>query len=227
MNPLDWSKQAAHALAIGLDLGFVQDHSFMTAGGIWMVGGRPTIGVFKIKQFELGCPHDEVASEVASYAKSIRAKIMCDLSNNGAFASILAAHFQNPMDAIVGASITNAYEHAGQPVPFRLSVGGVNSVIPKWGVSKQQLMQELSAEVNGGTLVPAREGDWQILNEEMSSLQQEFRASGRMGVEAPQGKHDDGPMSLALLIFTLRRIGGMAHRRTTPKRAGFGAKAWT
>ena len=42
-DPTEWSKGAASALAIGIDIGVMQDYSFMTAGGVWQVGGRPTI----------------------------------------------------------------------------------------------------------------------------------------------------------------------------------------
>jgi len=214
-------------LAIGLDIGVMQDHSFMIAGGVWSIGGRPTIGVFNIKQFALNAPLDAVAAEAAAYAKEVRAKIAVDLSNNVAFASLLAGHFSNPADHICGASITNAAEHASIPTRLQLAVGGAQTVIPKWSLSKGQMMHELAAEIDNHTLRTAKVGDWAVLGEEMQSFDQHVRASGSLALGAQAGKHDDGPMSLALLVFALRRLGGVARRRVTPKRAGFSSRAWT
>ncbi len=226
-DPSQWARSAASSIAIGLDIGVMADHSFMCAGGVWPVSGRPTIGVFDIKQFALGAPLDAVAAEVAGKAKEFRAKIMVDLSNNTAFASLLAGHFSNPADTICGASITNALEHASIPTRLQLAVGGIQAVIPKWSASKRQLVEELGCELDNGTLRLAKVGDWEPLRDELQGLERTVRASGRVAYGSASGKHDDGPMSLALLVFALRRLGGGARRRVTPKRAGFSSRAWT
>ncbi len=226
-EPADWARGAAESLAIGLDIAALQDHSFLTAGGVWSVGGRPTIGVFQIKQWAQGTPLDAVAAEAAAYAKEYRAKILVDLSNNAAFASLLAGHFSNAADHICGASITQAAEHASIPTRLQLAVGGQHTAIPKWSLSKAQMMHELAAEIDNRTLRTSKVGDWQALAADMATFDQHMRASGSLSLGAQSGKHDDGVASLALLVFALRRLGGVARRRVTPKRAGFSSRAWT
>jgi len=203
------------------------DHSFMCCGGVWPVAGRPTIGVFEIKQWPTGAALDLVAAEAANKAKELHAKIMVDLSNNTAFASLLAGHFSNPADTICGASITNALEHASIPTRLQLAVSGVQSVIPKWSASKRQLVEELGCELDSGSMRLAKVGDWEALRDELSGLERTIRASGSVAYGSASGKHDDGPMSLALLVFALRRLGGMQRRRARSRHEAPSARAWT
>ena len=65
------------------------------------------------------------------------------------------------------------------------------------------------------TLRTSKVDDWQILAEEMQSFDQHVRASGSLALGAQAGKHDERPTSLALLVFALRWLGGVARSRHT------------
>ena len=227
-SPENWPWSTAQAAVCGLDIGLAQDHSALVTAGAWQSGARSIIGVKGIKQFPLGMPLDEVADRSAEVARGLGARVVFDASNNSAFASILAAQFgANPANVLVAGVITNAGDHAAMPTPMMLSVGGLKSAIPRWTLSKRELIECVSAENDGGTLRTGRCGDWEALREELSSMERTVRASGSVAYSAPSGKHDDLIMALALAVFGLRRIGGAATRRRARRREPFGVGAWT
>jgi hypothetical protein len=227
-SPENWPWSTARAAVCGLDIGLAQDHSALITAGAWQSGARSIIGVKGIKQFPIGMPLDEVADASAEVARGLGARVVFDASNNSAFASILAARFgSNPANSLVAGVITNAGDHAAMPTPMMLSVGGLKSAIPRWMLSKRELIECVSAEIDGGTLRIGLVGDWEALKDELGSMERTVRASGSVAYSAPSSKHDDLIMALALAVFGLRRIGSAARRRVAPRRAKFGAAAWT
>ena len=227
-NPENWPWSAATAAVLGLDIGLAQDHSALITAGAWQSGARSIIGVKGVRQFPLGMPLDEVADFTAETARAMHARVVFDCSNNSAFASILATRFgSNPANSLVAGVITNAGDHAAMPTPMMLSVGGLKSAIPRWTLSKRELIECVSAEIDGGTLRMGRTGDWEALRDELGSMERTVRASGSVAYSAPSGKHDDMVLALALAVFGLRRIGGAATRRRARRREPFGVGAWT
>ena len=223
-SPEKWPWSTAQAAVCGLDIGLAQDHSALITAGAWQSGARSIIGVKGIKHM----PLDEVADFTAETARGLGARVVFDCSNNSAFASILAARFgSNPANVLVAGVITNAADHAAMPTPMMLSVGGLKSAIPRWTLSKRELIECVAAESDGGTLRTGKSGDWETLREELSSMERTVRASGSVAYSAPSGKHDDLIMALALAVFGLRRIGGAAMRRRERRREPFGVGAWT
>jgi hypothetical protein len=226
-DPKNWSRPAASAIMLGLDIGMAQDHSALISAGAWTAGGRSIIGVFDARQFQLGTPLDEVADVAAATACDLRAKIVFDASNNSAFASLLAARMgARPATHLVAGVITNALDHAAQPVPMILSLGGMCSAIPRWTLSKRELVESIAAEIDSGTMVIGREGDWETLRDELGAMERTIRQSGSVAYSAPTGKHDDMVMALALAAFGLRRVGGNA-RRHRPRSPPPNVAAWT
>lgn len=216
------------ACCLGLDIGLAADHSALITAGAWQSGARTIIGVKDIKKFALGQPLDEVAGHTAEIARAMNARVVFDSSNNSAFASILAARFgKNPANVLVAGVITNALDHAFQPVPMQLSVGGVRCAVPRWTLSKRELVESVSAEIDGGTLRIGQTGDWKALKEELGSMERTVRASGSIAYSAPAGRHDDLVMALSLAVFGLRRIGAAARRRVVSHRERPSARAWT
>jgi hypothetical protein len=226
-DPSNWHKPAAAAFCIGLDVGMAQDHSALVVAGAWRSGARSVIGVFDIRQFALGAPLDDVADAAADVARQHRCRIVFDASNNSAFGSLLAARLgPNPANALVAGVITNALDHAAQPVPTMLSLSGVRTAIPRWTLSKRELIESISAEIDSGTLRIAHAGDWETLHDELLSMERTVRQSGSVAYSAPAGKHDDMVIALALSVFGLRRIGAPARPRLG-QRERFSSAAWT
>jgi hypothetical protein len=213
------------ALCIGLDIGLAQDHSALVVAGAWRSGARNILGVFDIRQFPLGAPLDEVADAAAALAREYRCRIVFDSSNNSAFASLLAARVgSNPANTLIAGVITNALDHAATPVPMIVSNLGVKTAIPRWTLSKRELIEATSAEIDAGTLRIGRGGDWETLREELLGMERTVRQSGSVAYAAPAGKHDDLVVALGLGVFGLRRIGApqrRAHQRTIPSVAGW------
>ncbi len=227
LDPKDWPRTTAEALVMGLDIGMAQDHSALVAAGSWRSGGRSVIGVFDLVQFPLGTPLDEVADFAADAARRFGARIVFDCSNNSAFASIVAARMgANPASALIAGVITNALDHAAQPVPMVLSLGGLRTAIPRWSLSKRELVENVAAEIDGGTLKIGKAGDWEMLRTELSAMDRTVRQSGSVAYSAPAGKHDDMVMALALAAFGLRRAGRSANRRRRSP-AHINGSAWT
>jgi hypothetical protein len=226
-SPLNWPKMSALGLCIGLDIGLAQDHSALVAGGVWQAGGRQVIGTFQIKQFAIGTPLDEVADYATALAKSLRCRIVFDSSNNSAFASLLAARLgPNPSNCLVAAVFTNALDHAAAPVAMALSVGGIRAAIPRWTLSKRELVESVSAEIDGGTLRFGRAGDWETLRDELKGMERTVRQSGSVSYAAASGQHDDLVASLGLCVFGLRRVSSPAVRKRAT-RERYSALAWT
>lgn len=226
-NPKNWPWTSSTAVCVGLDVGMAQDHSALVAAGAWQSGTRSILGVKEIVQFKIGMSLDDVADEAARVARELRARLVFDSSNNSAFASILAARLgKNPADSLVAGVITQALDHAAQPVPMILSVGGIKTAILRWTLSKRELIESTAAEIDGKTLRLGRVGEWEALRDELGSMERTVRQSGSVAYSAPAGKHDDLVLALSLAVFGLRRIG-VARRRVAPQRAGFSHRAWT
>lgn len=227
LDPTQWPRHTASAIWLGLDIGLSQDHSALVAAGAWQTGGRSTIGVFDSRQFPIGTPLDEVADFAADAARRLGARIIFDASNNSAFASILAARIgRDPQNAIIAGVISNAGDNAAQPVPMQLSLGGLRSAIPRWTLSKRELIESVAAEIDSGTLRFGRVGDWEALRDELGAMERIVRQSGSVAYSAPVGKHDDMVMALALAAFGLRRVGSPVRHRGS-RRPEYDTRAWT
>lgn len=227
-DPTSWPPSSATTLCLGLDIGMAQDHSALIAAGAWQSGARSVIGAFSVKQFALGTPLDEVADATAEIARYLKCRTVFDASNNSAFASILAARFgANPANALVAGVITNAADHASQPTPMMLSLMGQRSTIPRWTLSKRELIKSVSAEIDSGMLKIGRTGDWEALREELTGMERTVRESGSVAYSAPAGKHDDLVLALALAVFGLRRVGAPARVRRHKRNAAPSVLAWT
>ena len=127
---------------------------------------------------------------------------------------------------MVAAVITGADTHASAPVPMPVSLGQVRAAVPRWSVSKPELIETVAAEIDNGSLRIGRVGDWEKLRGELVSMEREVRRSGSVAYSAPAGKHDDLALALALCVFGSRRFGGSAQvRRSRP--VPFSSRAWT
>ena len=185
------------------------------------------LGIFHTKQFTLGTPLDEVADATAELARQCRATIIADASNNSAAISLLAARFGKPANALVAGVITQADSHAMQPQDMLVSLGGQRSHVPRWTLSKRELIESVSAEIDNGTLKISKNNDYEMMRDELGTLERTVRRSGSVAYSAPAGKHDDLIMALALCMFGLRRIGSPTRVRRHPRKPVPSAAAWT
>jgi hypothetical protein len=225
-DPSSWSRTAGQGFTIGLDLGFSSDHLALVVGGVWPQA-QSSIGIFDIRQLPLGTPMNEVADLAADLARQHSARIIVDLSNNSAFAALLAGRLgPNPANYMVAAVITGADTHATMPTPMPVSLGGVRAAVPRWSLSKAELIETVSAEMENGSLRIGRVGDWEKLRDELAAMEREVRRSGSVAYSAPNGKHDDLALALALCVFGCRRFGSIHHVR---RRHAFKGswEAWT
>jgi hypothetical protein len=230
LDPTQWPRETAYSVCIGLDVGLMQDHSALVAAGAWRSMTQSILGAFKVRQFKLGTPLEEVADATAELARSLRCPVIFDASNNSAFASILAARFgANPANHLIAGVITNAVDHASQPTQMMLSLLGLRATIPRWTLSKTELVQSVGAELSARTLKIGKGGDFDTLREELTMMGRTVRQSGSIAYSAPSGRHDDVAMALSLAVFGLRRIGAAATggRRRVQKGAAVSALAWT
>jgi hypothetical protein len=206
-DPTNWNRAAGRSFTVGLDLGFSVDHSALVVGGVWT--RQSTIGVFDIRQLPLGTPMNEVADLAADLVRKYSARVIADLSNNSAFAGLLAARLgRNPANHMVAAVITGATSHANAPTPMSVSLGAVRAAVPSWSLSKSELIETIAAEMENQSLRIGKTGDWELLRDEVGSMERQVRRSGSVGYSAPDGKHDDLLVSLALCIFGCRRFAG-------------------
>jgi hypothetical protein len=226
VDPSTWSRSAASAFIIGLDVGMHADHSALALAGVWPLA-PPTIGIVDVKQFPLGTPLEEVADEVAQAVRENRAKAVVDSTNNSAFVGMLAARLPLPaINHLVAAAITGALTHAALPTPMLIAIGGVGSAVQRWTLSKSELIETIAAEMSGNSLRIARTGDWEVLQAELQAMERTVRASGSASYSAPPGKHDDLLMALSLAVFGCRRFGRLANRH--PRRSSpVSSAAWT
>jgi hypothetical protein len=230
-DPSNWPAYSAKSIVLGVDVAFSStgDHSAMVVGGVWIENGRSIIGIQQIRQFERGFPADDLADVVAAKARDCgNPRVVFDASNNSAFASILAARFpSNPANHMVAGVITSAAEHAVQPTPFNLSLLGQKAVIPRWSLSKRELVESVSAELDNKSLKLTRSGDCETLRAELIAMERTVKASGAATYAAPAGRHDDTVMALTLCVFGLRRIGAPARKVHRQRRPVPSVLAWT
>jgi hypothetical protein len=91
-------------------------------------------------------------------AQIYRARIVCDTSNNSAFPAILAPLLGGrPSDRLVAGVITNALTHAAVPAPIMLTLAGQRVGIPRWTLSKRELIEACRGG-DWGRLAPLRQG---------------------------------------------------------------------
>jgi hypothetical protein len=226
IDPATWDRSAASAFIIGIDVGMHADHSALVLAGVWPLAAA-TIGVVDIKQFALGTSFEEVADAVAAVVRANRARVIVDSSNNSAFVGTLAVRLpQPPANWLVAAAITSALAHSAQPTPFAITLGGQRSGVPRWTLSKSELIETVAAELGNGSLRFAKQGDWEILQTELSTMERTVRASGGASYSAPPGNHDDLVMALSLTVFGCRRFGRPALRHRFV-RARVSAAGWT
>jgi hypothetical protein len=226
IDPTTWSRTAASAFIIGLDVGMHADHCALVVAGVWPLA-PPTIGIVDVKQFPLGTPLEEVAEEVAQAVRENQAKAVVDSTNNSAFVGMLAGRLPQPaVNHLVAAAITGALTHAAQPTPMLIAIGGLRSAVQRWTLSKSELIETIAAELGNNSLRIARIGDWEVLQAELQAMERTVRASGSASYSAPPGKHDDLVMALSLAVFGCRLLGRPALRRHLVK-ARVSAAGWT
>lgn len=224
-DPSTWSQSIAAGFIVGVDVGLAQDHSTMVVGGPWPAINN-AIGVVHIRQFEIGMPHAELAEAVAATAHEFRAKLVVDTSNNSAFVSLLAPRFgRDAPNRIAPAIITNAHSHAVAPSPMPVTVGAVRTALPRWTLSKRELIETTAMELDNQSLRIARVGDWEVLRDELASMEQTVRQSGTVAYSAPEGRHDDLVTALSLCVFGCRRL--VAPPRKVIGGTRMPAGAWT
>jgi hypothetical protein len=227
VDPSTWSPLAASSFVVGLDVGMHADHSAFVLAGVWPQASD-AIGVVDIRRFPLGTPLEHVADEVASVARDSRATVVVDSTNNSAFAGVLAARLPQPaVNWLIATAITSALSHAAQPTPMPIAIGGLKSAVRRWTLSKGELIETIAAELGNNSLRIARAGDWEVLQEELSTMERNVRASGSAFYSAPPGKHDDLVMALALCAFGCRRLGRQPARSSRPPRPRISSAAWT
>jgi hypothetical protein len=226
-DPATWPIFGAAGFVVGLDVGQMQDHSALVVGGVWPEANHAA-AIVEIKQFPLGMPLPEVAGAAAEIALRYRSRIVCDTSNNSAFPSILAPLVGGrPADRLIAGVITNALAHASSPTAMVLAIAGQRVGIPRWTLSKRELIEAIGAEMGGGTLRFGKNGDWETLRDELNAMEREVRQSGSVSYSAPAGKHDDLVSALGLCLFGLRRFQPQVRRAAGPRRAVPSAAAWT
>jgi hypothetical protein len=86
---------------------------------------------------------------------------------------------------LIAAGITSALSHAAQPTPMPIAVGGLTSAIRRWTLSKSELVESIAAELGNGSLRIACQGDWEALQNELSTMERTVRASGSTVYSAP------------------------------------------
>ena len=102
----------------------------------------------------------------------------------------------------------------------------MRAAVPRWSLSKSELIETIAAEIDNGTLRIGKAGDWEKLRDELTAMEREVRKSGSVGYSAPTGKHDDMAMALALCVFGCRRFGSMSQVRH-PQGPQISSAAWT
>jgi hypothetical protein len=170
---------------------------------------------------------NEIADLAADVSRRNSARIVVDLSNNSAFGALLAARLGGtPANHMVAAVITGADMHANEPTPMPVSIGGVRAIVPRWTLSKRELLETVAAEAENHSLRVGKVGDSDKLAAEFSSIERHVRTSGHVSLAAPAGKHDDLVMALSLCVFGCRRFGGTptVARRYQPAPS---SRAWT
>ena len=226
VDPSTWSPRRPRASSSASTSGCTPTTSAFVLAGVWPQASD-AIGVVDIKQFALGTPFEDVADVVATVARDNRATVVFNSTNNSAFAGVLAARLPQPaVNWLIAAAITGALSHAAQPTPMPIAIGGLKSAVRRWTLSKSELVETIAAELGNNSLRIARIGDWEVLQEELSTMERTVRASGSASYSAPPGKHDDLVMALSLAVFGCRRFGRPALRRHLVK-ARVGAAGWT
>jgi hypothetical protein len=76
---------------------------------------------------------------------------------------------------------------------------------------KNELVETITAELGNNSLRISRAGDWEALQEELSTLERNVRASGSAFYSSPPGKHDDLVLALSLSAFGCRKLGRPAN----------------
>jgi hypothetical protein len=227
-DPVNWSRQNA-VWIIGADLGFMVDHCAMVTAGVWGMPQR-VIGVVDIKQYPLGTAFETFADDLVAQARKFPgAKIICDLTNNSAMTGIVSSRLgKNPGQHFIAAVITNALTHALEPQPMHVTVGSLRAAVPRWTLSKAELIETLNAELSGKTLRLTKTGDAPLLRSELEHLEREVRRSGSVTYAAAQGHHDDIVTALALAVFGCRRFAPSRPRISKPLGSSpMPSAAWT
>ena len=212
---------------IGVDIGLAQDHSALVVGGPWPQA-QMAIGIVEIRQFALGTTHQEIADAVALAAHRHRAKIVVDTSNNSAFVSLLAPRFGRQAANVINPTIiVNAAHHAAAPSPMPVTVGTMRIALPRWTLSKRELIETTAMELDNRSLRIAKTGDWEMLRDELQAMEQTVRESGTVSYAAPEGHHDDLVVALSLCVFGARRLVAMPRRFAMGRQARLSKAAWT
>ena len=109
----------------------IQDHSALVLGGAWPQA-QNAIGIVQISRFPLGTPLLEVAEQAAAMSRGSNARVVCDLSNNSGFATLLGPLLgERPANRLLCAVITGAGTHAAQPMPMPITVAGKTVGVPR------------------------------------------------------------------------------------------------
>ena len=121
--------------------------------------------------------------------------------------------------------IVNAAHHAAAPSPMPVSVGTMRIALPRWTLSKRELIETTAMEL--GSLRIAKTGDWELLRDELQAMEQTVRESGTVSYSAPEGHHDDLVIALSLCVFGARRLVAMPRPFAMGRRQSFSKAAWT
>ena len=226
-DPATWSPSAAAGFVVGVDIGLAQDHSALVVGGSWPQV-QMAIGIVEIRQFALGTTHQEIADAVALAAHRHRAKLVVDTSNNSAFVSLLAPRFGRQAANVINPTIiVNAAHHAAAPSPMPVSVGTMQIALPRWTLSKRELIETTAMELDNRSQRIAKTGDWELLRDELQAMEQTVRESGTVSYAAPEGHHDDLVVALSLAVFGARRLVALPRRFAMGRRQNISKAAWT
>ena len=123
-----------------------------------------------------------------------------------------------PSDRLVAGVITNALTHATSPTPMLLTLAGQRVGIPRWTLSKRELIEAVGAEIGAGSLRFGKAGDWELLRDELNTLEREVRQSGFVSYAAPAGQARRPRVSARALLVraaALRERAGQARRPAT------------
>ena len=114
-----------------------------------------------------------------------------------------------------------------QPTLMGIAICGLKSTVRRWTLSKNELVERIAAELDNNSLRIAGIGDWEVLHQELSTMERTVRPSGSTFYSAPPGKHDALVMALALCVFGCRTLGRQALRPPRPARRRISSAAWT
>jgi len=218
-------------VAVGLDFGFSQDHSALVVVADYGWQGRSFHAVLEVIRLPLQTPPSEVRElAIRTVQRWTRprgpAQLVVDARSNIPFFEQLVRSGITPSP--VGVSATAAESHAAEPRVLRIPAEGRNRSGLIYGLSRNQLVDNLNALMEARAIAFTREGDAGFLRSELNGLVREVTASRNIRYTTPSGGHDDLIMALCYALWGLDRLP--RPRAKVPRTANkpqFTASAWT